>query len=217
MVPARALAMTMERAVRVQGRVSEWRDDRGFGFVTPDQGGSRVFLHVKAFRRASRRPQKGDVVSYLASVDGKGRVRAEAAELVSAAAGIPPRAGIATAPAYLAGLFLLVVAALVAAGKSPIVLLYLYAGLSLLTFGIYAADKAAAVSKQGRVEERTLQLLAVLGGWPGAVFAQRWLRHKSRKRSFQRVFWGAVVINVAGYAWLLTADGARVLARVLAG
>jgi uncharacterized membrane protein YsdA (DUF1294 family) len=117
----------------------------------------------------------------------------------------------------LAALFLLVVAALVAAGKSPIVLLYLYAGLSLLTFAIYAADEAAAVSRQGRVEERTLQLLALLGGWPGAVFAQRWLRHKSRKRSFQLVFWGAVVINVAGYAWLLTADGARVLARVLAG
>ena len=53
-----------------------------------------------------------------------------------------------------------------------------------------------------RTPERTLLLLGLVGGWPGAVLAQQWLRHKTSKRSFQQMFWFTVLVNVAGFLWL---------------
>jgi uncharacterized membrane protein YsdA (DUF1294 family) len=78
-----------------------------------------------------------------------------------------------------------------------------YAALSLVTFGLYWWDKRAAMHGHWRVSERTLHMLALLGGWPGAWLGQHWLRHKSRKRSFLWVFWLAVAANLGGVSWLI--------------
>lgn len=72
-----------------------------------------------------------------------------------------------------------------------------YLLLSLLCFVIYALDKAAAKAGRWRTPENTLHLLALLGGWPGALLAQQWLRHKSSKLAFRIVFWMTVVLNIA--------------------
>jgi len=80
----------------------------------------------------------------------------------------------------------------------------LYLGLSLIAFVVYAVDKRAARAGTHRVSENTLHLLAVAGGWPGALLAQQALRHKTAKRSFRRVFWVTVVLNVAGFVALAT-------------
>ena len=77
-----------------------------------------------------------------------------------------------------------------------------YAGMSLLTFIIYAIDKAAARAQRRRTPESTLHLLALACGWPGALLAQQWLRHKSSKARFRGVFWLTVVANVAAFVWL---------------
>jgi len=45
-----------------------------------------------------------------------------------------------------------------------------------------------------------LQLLALLGGWPGALITQRVIRHKNKKTSFQVIFWIIVIIHIA--IWL---------------
>lgn len=79
-----------------------------------------------------------------------------------------------------------------------------YAGLSLITFVVYAIDKSAARRRGPRTPERTLHLLSLAGGWPGALLAQRWLRHKSAKASFRRVFWVTVAVNLLGFAMLST-------------
>jgi uncharacterized membrane protein YsdA (DUF1294 family) len=71
-----------------------------------------------------------------------------------------------------------------------------YLLLSAVTFVIYAIDKAAAKGNARRAPENTLHLLALLGGWPGALLAQHWLRHKSSKKSFRRVFWVTVLANL---------------------
>ncbi|MEQ2356201.1 DUF1294 domain-containing protein [Pseudoalteromonas piscicida] len=76
-----------------------------------------------------------------------------------------------------------------------------FTGLSFFTFIMYAWDKRqaklSAHKKVNRTPERTLQLLSLLGGWPGALIAQQWLRHKSQKRRFIVVLWLCIVLNVA--------------------
>ena len=85
----------------------------------------------------------------------------------------------------------------------PVLLAALYAGLSVVTYFLYWLDKAAAQRGTRRTPEKTLHLFALLGGWPGALAAQRQFRHKTRKQPFQAVFWVTVVVNLAGVAWLL--------------
>jgi uncharacterized membrane protein YsdA (DUF1294 family) len=60
-------------------------------------------------------------------------------------------------------------------------------------------------------------MIALFGGWPGALVAQRVLRHTSSKASFQATFWATVLINCGVLGWLLTAKGAGALRSVLAG
>jgi uncharacterized membrane protein YsdA (DUF1294 family) len=57
-------------------------------------------------------------------------------------------------------------------------------------------------------------MIALLGGWPGALLAQKLLRHKSKKQSFQVVFWATVLLNCGVLGWLLTSKGAVVLRSI---
>src|SRR3546814_3234261 len=62
--------------MRLAGRISDWNDDKGYGFVTPNGGGDRAFVHIKAFQSGSRRPVDGDLISYAVTRDGRGRSHA---------------------------------------------------------------------------------------------------------------------------------------------
>src|SRR6476469_7260963 len=76
-----------------------------------------------------------------------------------------------------------------------------YLGLVAVTscacFVAYGLDKRRAVNGSRRVPERTLHLLAFLGGWPGALLGQRQFRHKTKKVPFRILFWVVVVSHVA--------------------
>jgi uncharacterized membrane protein YsdA (DUF1294 family) len=74
--------------------------------------------------------------------------------------------------------------------------LIVVAVMSLACFVAYGLDKHRAVNGGRRVPERTLHLLAFLGGWPGAYLGQRHFRHKTQKVSFRIVFWILVVLHV---------------------
>ena len=77
----------------------------------------------------------------------------------------------------------------------------IYVGLvlvmSLACFVTYGRDKRRAASGGRRVPESTLHLLALFGGWPGALIGQRRFRHKTNKLPFLIVFWAVVVVHVA--------------------
>ena len=89
------------------------------------------------------------------------------------------------------------------AGRLPWWVLGAAIGVNLLTFLVYAMDKSAAQNSQWRTNESHLHLLSLAGGWPGAWFAQQWLRHKSRKAEFRAVYWATVVLHCAAVvAWL---------------
>ena len=78
----------------------------------------------------------------------------------------------------------------------------LYGGASALSFALYAVDKSAARAGRDRVSESMLLSAGFVGGWPGAILAQQWLRHKTAKRSFRIRFWLSVAGNVALFLWL---------------
>lgn len=70
-----------------------------------------------------------------------------------------------------------------------------YAMASVVAFVAYAVDKNAARTGAWRTPERTLHVLGLVGGWPGALMAQAFLRHKTQKVPFRAVFWLTVLIN----------------------
>jgi uncharacterized membrane protein YsdA (DUF1294 family) len=84
-------------------------------------------------------------------------------------------------------------------------LLGAYVVLSAVTFVVYGMDKSAAQSGRWRTPEATLHLLALVGGWPGAFFAQRAFRHKTKKQPFRTIFWCTVAANCSAVGWVVSA------------
>lgn len=89
---------------------------------------------------------------------------------------------------------------------SPTGILVLYLAASAASVVLYAVDKSAASQGRWRVSESTFHLLALIGGWPGALVAQRLFHHKSRKPSFQATFILTVVVNCALLLWFWSAQ-----------
>jgi cold shock CspA family protein len=63
--------------MRYQGQIAEWKDDRGFGFIAPNDGGAKVFLHISEFADRGSRPSVGTLVTYEIASAADGRVRAQ--------------------------------------------------------------------------------------------------------------------------------------------
>lgn len=116
-----------------------------------------------------------------------------------------------TATLFAIPAFMVVYLAVSILWRPPLVLAAVYAGASVVTFFAYAFDKSAAQRGAWRTSESTLHFLALAGGWPGALLAQQWLRHKSAKAEFRVVFWGTVVVNVVGFVVLASPVGRGVI------
>lgn len=198
----------------MKGRIKTWNDERGFGFIAPQGGGADVFLHVSALA-CDGRPELNQMVSYTLSQDKQGRPRAQRVRLPGAGVSAGIRLGGVSAALLAAGFFLLVVAASVALGPLPRGVLFLYLVLSLVAAFIYAMDKSAAKHGGRRTPENTLHLLALAGGWPGALVAQQVLRHKTRKQPFRAIFLGTVVVNICAFLWLFTPAGMNAFQTLL--
>ncbi|MCW5205647.1 DUF1294 domain-containing protein [Desulfobulbus sp. F5] len=183
--------------MRHQGVLTSWNDEKGFGFITPDDASRQVFVHINSFINRGRRPEINQTVNYILSSDSKGRPCAASVSFI----GERRKSGIDSL--IIALLFLAAVAvASFHLNKIPRLIFGLYVFASLLTFIMYAKDKSAAKNGSWRTSESTLHLLALLCGWPGALIAQQTLRHKSKKQSFRFVFWTTVLLNCGAFALL---------------
>ncbi len=201
--------------MRYQGRITTWKDVNGFGFITPCDGGAQVFVHISSFSNRHRRPQGNELVAYELRADGMGRAQAKMVAFVGDRPHPCAAPGRSNIPSILAVGFLILLVVAVVAGRVPIAVLALYLVASLITFFAYAFDKAAALGNEWRTQEKTLHLCALLGGWPGALAAQRLFRHKLAKASFQTAFWVTVVLNCGALIWVFSPSGARTLLAML--
>ncbi|MCH1925110.1 DUF1294 domain-containing protein [Shewanella sp. C32] len=186
-----------------KGHLSQWNDDRGFGFITPVNGDKPVFLHIKAMANRSRRPTVGELLSYELAQDKQGRWQALNAMSTNDKQQLRQQnkrnkqyqRQRGTAKYSL--LFLLLLALASWQHWLPKYTPVWYLALSVISYISYALDKRAAQQDRWRISESTLQLQALLGGWPGALLAQQRLRHKSVKTAFRRVFWVMLLLNLA--------------------
>jgi len=199
------------------GEIVRWDESRGFGFIRPSGGGQDVFVHQRACH-ATLRPAIGARVHYevLDNYLGKGP-RAVEVRPVGTRSGAPrqsaARASPRRPPAPLSrsmwhgiGLTLLGAAIVfwgMVAQRLPPVAPLIALLLSLGTFVVYWGDKQAAERGAWRTPESSLHLLSLIGGWPGAWWAQTLLRHKTSKDSFLSVYWTTVVLNAGALvAWI---------------
>lgn len=75
----------------MRGKVTQWKDDRGFGFIQPDDGSEKLFFHVSSVKTDARRPQVGDRVLYESMRDSQDRLKARGVVIEGVAkASYPP-------------------------------------------------------------------------------------------------------------------------------
>lgn len=199
--------------MRHQGKIVEWNADKAFGFVLPNAGGRKIFVHLNEFPQR-RAPVVGSLITFEIGLDAARRSCAVRAEFFMAPEHRRAREQLQEARTARAGVSLLLAAlwavavvALTLFGHYPWKLLLTWVVINVLTFAMYAMDKTAAENGNWRTPEARLHLFALAGGWPAAAFAQQALRHKTTKESFRFTFWLTVVLNIAVVLWLVSRYG----------
>ncbi|EFO80708.1 hypothetical protein OSCT_1401 [Oscillochloris trichoides DG-6] len=172
------------------GKITMWKEDRGYGFITPDHGGPDVFLHASILPNELKQPPLQTEISYVIGYDKQNRPRAVAVRFKR------DPTTMSIVPALIVAAFFGLLAALIIFLHITPILFGVYMLMSFITFIVYATDKQSAMVGERRIPERTLHRLEFLCGWPGALFAQQYYRHKSRKQEYKTTFWLMTVLNL---------------------
>lgn len=59
-----------------KGKLVRWNEEKGFGFIKPENDNVDIFIHISALRSMSRAPIVGDIIHYETGFDDKGKTRA---------------------------------------------------------------------------------------------------------------------------------------------
>ncbi len=176
----------------MQGYIVNFNAEKGYGFIRSDEQEENIFVHISKVKN-SETLEQGQEVSF----DIKKTERGLSA--VNVIAGAKQRS-----PYLIFGILSFLFVAVVSAylsQKTDFLLAYLIA-INIATFLLYGYDKLISSGDKLRVPELNLQVLALLGGSPSALIAQKFFRHKTIKSSFQLVYWGIVLIQVGVLVWV---------------
>tara|TARA_R110001583_G_scaffold19176_1_gene75367 strand:- start:5419 stop:6123 length:705 start_codon:yes stop_codon:yes gene_type:complete len=208
----------LTKVAKLQGKIINWNDDKGFGFVEPNGGGVHAFVHIKAFNPHSRRPENGDVIIYEQIKENNNRFKASNIRFASDYNKVNIRNTTRNSQqnstsknnalgSMLAVCFCIGLIVSIFHYKVPVFVGFAYVVISLVTILVYAKDKYAAQKNYWRTPEATLHSLSLIGGWPGALFAQKVLRHKTSKSEFISAYRATVFFNVAALLVIFTEQG----------
>lgn len=200
--------------MRDQGRLVEWFDDKGYGFIQPnDASKDRVFLHIKDFARQGPRPIVGCALEYTVLLDGDGRFRAQQVMYLKASQTqkiLPKPKNVngqqqKLKPMQIACIaYILALAVFTILGMLSGMVLLFISIMNALTYWLYAQDKEAALLGNRRIPEQSLHILSFLGGWPTAWLAQERLRHKTQKQPFRKIYFCTIALNILLILWLIS-------------
>ncbi|TMS59468.1 DUF1294 domain-containing protein [Imbroritus primus] len=187
------------------GRIKTWNTDKGYGFIDIHAELDNVFCHASALRNRGISPKPGDRVIFELSRDAQGRTCAVNVNVLGAP---PPRTSVSPVPLLFGCIALSAFIVAGVLGALPPVIGWSTSVMSALAVLAYYSDKQAASRNARRTPEHSLHLLALAGGWPGALIAQQLFRHKNRKTSFQVTFWSTVALHCAAVAaWVAHSTG----------
>ncbi|GAA5495922.1 hypothetical protein Rhal01_02103 [Rubritalea halochordaticola] len=186
---------TLERSESQQhkARIIEWNPQKGYGFLK--HGKKRVFLHRRDFSEHHKRPAPGDHIHFTYGVDASGRQCAVNARHVN-------DGGKLTLGSLVLVLLLLLIPSLALYKLTRVLELSLYLlpavflAINLITFSLYSSDKSNARKKLQRIPESMLHFWEFIGGWAGALLAQKKYRHKATKSSYQFSYWAIVILHL---------------------
>jgi uncharacterized membrane protein YsdA (DUF1294 family)/cold shock CspA family protein len=219
--------------IRKKGKIIKWNDERGFGFILPNDSKENIFVHIKSFSDKSLRPTEGEHVTYTQQKNNDGRYsairvsRATDNIIRNRANGnrnkninpIRKRNNSNNTQSEIKSahsiplLYTLIILSFIAflfhftiEGQIPPFIIGIYLIVGIMTYFIYSEDKDMAINNERRTSEQRLLALSFLGGWIGALIAQHKFRHKTKKISFQKSFWTTVFFNI-----MLLASGFRII------
>jgi uncharacterized membrane protein YsdA (DUF1294 family)/cold shock CspA family protein len=216
----------------IAGRIDHWDDQKGYGFILAEDG-RKVFFHISSMRGA-KRPQVGENVHFRLEQSEQGRLsashvrhthlaldnekirlkpRISESKKDSSSSLKPPRPDKKLRlhehkfPRFR--LLLLLILPLIGAlslfkDYGTLWILAAYIGASFITYYFYWDDKRRAKMGEWRTPEANLHFWSLVGGWPGALIAQQQFRHKTKKLSFQLIFWLIVIAHqLLWFDWLI--------------
>jgi uncharacterized membrane protein YsdA (DUF1294 family)/cold shock CspA family protein len=178
-----------------KGTITTWKENEGFGFIAPDDDSGEVFFHITALAKGQRRPMEKMPVTYAVEYDEDDRPYAVNIFL-----------GYRWTLTAIVTLVIAVFTALAVMTLSEEIKVWTpvaYLVMSVITFWMYGSDKAKARNEERRTPEKTLHALELFGGWPGALVAQQYYRHKNKKGSYQFMYWLIVLIHLGVWSLFL--------------
>jgi uncharacterized membrane protein YsdA (DUF1294 family)/cold shock CspA family protein len=169
------------------GKIVAWDQKRGFGWLECE--GERLFVHLREFKGTKIIPGLNVEFPFVVGTDVQGRPCAKGvdASLVNGSVKVLGWLQLATLLFWpIAGVSNLSELWWIPASQMMII--------SIATYKLYEYDKRQAIAYGWRVPQTIMYLAEMAGGWPGAFIAQRRLRHKSTKKSYQSIFWGIILL-----------------------
>ncbi len=171
----------------MQGYVTNFNKQKGFGFIRSDEVSKDIFVHISNIQDKESLVA-GQQVTFEAEETPKG---------LAATQVIPGRKRLSPYKLYGFPAIIITIGITIFLIKYGCNALIAYIiSINLSTFIFYGYDKIIAGTSLLRVPEWILHGLAISGGSPIALISQKVFHHKTIKESFQIAYWIIVIIQL---------------------